>query len=202
MANSRRLRVTWRSTQRGAAMVEMAITISLFLALVFAILEFSIAIFQWSRVVEATRAGARYAIVNEPACDIYGTGLGAACPDPLDCDDPLNSTRTVSVTGNCTLASPLSIADAGCSIVEQMRQIQPLIAQSAGATVDISYSCSDAGFVDLLDKIPVVSVAIAGVQYEFIVPTVIGIDDASITMPAFETTRTGEDLGTVFPAAP
>jgi len=58
---------------RGAAMVEMAIVISLFLVMVLGIIEFAMAFFDWSRTVEATRAGARYAIVHSPdskKCDL------------------------------------------------------------------------------------------------------------------------------------
>ncbi|MDT8403036.1 pilus assembly protein [Sulfuriflexus sp.] len=187
-------------------MVEMAIVISLFLALVFGIIEFSLVIFNWSRVVEATRVGARYAIVNDPACDIYGTSEGVACAGgPLVCDSAsteFNPLEDVNVAGDCEFAEPYTIDNAACSIVEQMRRQQPLIETSVGANVKISYSCSDAGFSGLAQTIPVVKVSTSGVQYRFIVPGILGLDNVAITMPPFETTRTGEDLGTVLPAPP
>lgn len=185
--------------QRGAALVEMAIVILVFLMLVFGVIEFARAIFEWSRLVEATRAGARYAIVNDPACDIYGTTEGDVCDGgPLDCDstDPLERTRVVTVAGNCTIPGSYTIDDADCAIVESMRHMQPLIASSAGANVQISYTCSDAGYSELENNIPVITLSTSGVDFIFVVPSLLGVD-ATVTMPPFETTRTGEDLGTV-----
>src|SRR3989338_6152716 len=65
-----------RRQQQGAAMVEMAITLALFLALVFAIIEFSMAYYTWARTNEAARDAARFAIVNDPVADISGL----SCP--------------------------------------------------------------------------------------------------------------------------
>lgn len=52
--------------QRGVAAVEFAIVVSLLLTLLFGIIEFSRIIFYWNAATEATRLGARLAVV----CDM------------------------------------------------------------------------------------------------------------------------------------
>lgn len=55
--------------QRGATAVEFALTVIIFLSLTFAVIEFARFMFLWTTAVEATRLGARVAVVcdaNEP----------------------------------------------------------------------------------------------------------------------------------------
>lgn len=49
--------------QKGAETVEFAIIALLFFAIIFAIIEFSRALFVWNALTEATRRGARMAVV-------------------------------------------------------------------------------------------------------------------------------------------
>ena len=217
--------------QRGAALVEMAIVILVFLVLVFGIIEFARAIFEWSRLVEATRAGARYAIVNDPACNIFDDDwesgdpqyLRQACSSgPLDCATTGGVDETsMTIAGDCPInESSEKKEDAACKIVSKhvidssglepevveyrgnMRAIQPMINSSA-ANVTITYTCTDAGFAGNAQAIPSVTVEVNNVPYSFLVTGLLGIhhmdedpddDKWSITMPSFETTRTGEDL--------
>jgi hypothetical protein len=188
--------------QRGAAMVEMAIVVTVFLALVFGIIEFALVIFHWSKMVESTRAGARYAIVNDPACDIYGLediNQYDCVGGPLDCAANPEDVRTVEVDGDCTVGEPYNLknGDAGCSIVERMRAIQPLIG-AEDTKVIVTYACTDVGFAGLAQKVPTVKIETSGVPYKLIVPSLFGLEALSeVTMPSFATTRTGEDLDTV-----
>ena len=57
-----------RPRQRGANIVEFALVLLLFLTFLLAIIDFGRMLFTWNAATEATRAGARYAVV----CD--GTG--------------------------------------------------------------------------------------------------------------------------------
>jgi hypothetical protein len=52
-----------RCRERGAAMVEFAIVVAVFLALLLGIIDFGRMLFTWNAAVEATRWGARIAIV-------------------------------------------------------------------------------------------------------------------------------------------
>jgi hypothetical protein len=58
-----RHRHAWRN-RRGAALVEAAVTISLFLTMVFGMLDLGIALFRKHVVTEAARQGARNAIIH------------------------------------------------------------------------------------------------------------------------------------------
>lgn len=56
--------------QRGAVAVEFAMTVLIFLTLVIGVIEFSRVMLHWSTAIEATRLGARVAVVcdrNSPA---------------------------------------------------------------------------------------------------------------------------------------
>lgn len=199
--------------------MEMAIVISLYLILVFGIIEFALIIFHWSRLVEGTRTAARYAIVNDPACNIFNLPwdptkphfLKQSCSSaPLDCSGGAQETY-MSIAGNCTVSDTGEQAqDAACRIVSEhkvdsnneilqfrgnMRGIQPLI-NSPETDVIITYTCTDAGFAGLAQKVPAVTVETRDVNYNLIVPGLLGLD-VSVTMPAFATTRTGEDMSTV-----
>src|SRR5437867_12713026 len=53
----------------GQTLVEFAFVAMLFLLLLFGIIEFSRALWTWNTVVQARRAGARYAVVEAPSAD-------------------------------------------------------------------------------------------------------------------------------------
>ncbi|MDX8406621.1 MAG: pilus assembly protein [Mariprofundus sp.] len=163
MGNNQYLR---SAHQRGSVMVEMAVVLPLFLALVFAIMEFSIAVFNWSLVGEATRAGARFAVVNNPAC---GGVTAMSCPGAA----PISCSPSVS--------SPL---------LAEMKKLRPSL---TGANVSVSYACSDTGESGRIPPLLNVTVETTGIVYHFIVPTLLGISP-TVTIPAFATTRVSEDL--------
>ncbi|MDX1823117.1 MAG: TadE/TadG family type IV pilus assembly protein [Thiohalomonadales bacterium] len=156
-----------RKRQRGATMVEMAITLPLFLLLVFAIIEFALIIFTWSRAVEATREGARYAIVNDPVTDISS----------LDCS-AVTSVSTTCDKGNCTAL---------------MKRMNNLYSDLDAANVTVNYGCSSTGFPGDPHPVREVSVSISGQEYGLIVPGILGLD-STLTLPGFTTTRVSEDL--------
>ena len=159
------------SRQLGAALVEMAIVVSLFCMLLFGIFEFALALFDWSRVVEATRAGARYAIVNnpEPGCAWDASTCPGASPV------------------NCSLAS-------GSPMLAEMQRIMPTLQPT---NVGVTYACADVGFTRRPEPMQISQVTVkpTNIRHRFVVPDVLGLD-AELTIPAFATTRVGEDLHT------
>lgn len=165
MANEASLPLGGR--QRGAAMVEFAIVIVVFLILVFGGMEFARMLFQWERTVEATRAGVRAAVVSDPP---------SGCALPLTCPG-----------GNAS-CSP----DDPSEILQAMQFMQPALEAS---DIEILYECSGTGYPDRPDPIPVVTVRIreGGLVFNPILPGLFGID-ASIPIPSFPSSQTGEDL--------
>ena len=186
--------------QGGAALVEFAIVFIIYTALVFAIIEFAMATFNWSRMVQATQAGARYAITNDPACDIFGyrdeiTGCDDGSLEDF-CTAGQHVQREIS-SSECSAETN----DSGCKIVEEMQRYSPYVL-TGDSTVTVRYTCTETGNPDLsLRSIPLVTVSADNVPYHFMMPGLLKID-ATVTMPSFETTRIGEDLHTYTPPPP
>jgi len=156
--------------QRGAAMVEMAITLSLFLLLVMGIIEFALAYHTWARINEAARDGLRYAIVSTPPVNLAtmtcpGGSLEITC-DATTCADLL------TVTGR---VAPF---------------LQP-------GQVHLRYACGTVGNPARTPEqmIPEVTLEIRDVEYSFVVPSLLGLG-TTLDLPAARATRTGEDLFT------
>ncbi|ATX79919.1 TadE-like protein [Mariprofundus aestuarium] len=176
-----------RPHEHGAAMVEMAIVLAIFLALVFAILEFSLLIFNWSRVIESTRAGARYAIVN--SVETYG-----GCNTNVEA---LSCPGTDSVT--CTLDD----SGTNSAILTEMRtKVQPGVLTGGSVppgNVEITYACAEeTELTERVNPLLRVTVTVSGIQYPFVVPGLLGMN-ATLDMPDHSTTLTSEDLYTYSP---
>jgi len=152
-------------------MLEMAIVLPLFLALVFGILEFGVAVFTWSLVVEATRSGARYAIVNNEECAGVTGENGMVCP----------GAGSIS----CQVSS-------GSPLLAEMRKFRPSLVEE---NVFVTYECSDAGFAERPRPVLKVTVETRNIEYAFILPALLGIE-ATVDMPSFSTTRVSEDMYT------
>lgn len=158
-----------RRRQGGAVMVEMALTLPLFILLVFAIIELALVVFNFTRAVEATRAGARFAIVNDPVTDLTTLDCSAVTEIVVTCD-----------SANCT---------------DMLARMTVLYKTLDPANVQVRYGCSSTGFPNNPDPIREVSVSISGQEYELILPGLIGFDQ-TITLPSFTSTRVSEDMYT------
>ncbi len=178
--------------QRGAALVEFSITFLVYLLLVFAIIEFALVVFNSARLAEGTRVGARYAIVNNPACDIFNKGTGNACDGGhLTCPGgsiaiTIESCDNTSTSSECRMVVEMDKlmlryhADNG---VYQQRSIL-----AGDGTVNLTYSCSETGDPSNPFVVPIVTVSATNVQHNMM------LFGTSITLPDFSTSRTGEDL--------
>ena len=155
-------------------MVELALTLPLMLILIGAIVEFSLLVFTWAKGVEATRAGARYAVVSTPVTDLSG----------LVCDGD----TTANIAAYCD--------EAQCEgLLAEMQKVLPEVTAS---NVHVVYECTRAGNPDrpIAMKTPEVRISIEGFSYTFLFPGIFYKDSFSLTMPTFSTTRTAEDLYT------
>lgn len=166
-----------RKRQRGAVIAEFVLSAMLFLLLVFGVIEFAFAMFQWTRVVDATRAGARAAIVNEMACGYTNEQLAASC----------NGGAPLPPCTGLPSDSPIMIA-------MNRRKLE-----ITGDQVTVTYSCSTAGFEKRSVPVPEVKVE-ANWRHTFLFAGLTlgsGRKDLwSVTLPSFATTRLGEDLHT------
>ncbi len=161
-----RNRIGERRRNGGAAMVEMAITIAVFMTLLLAIFEFALLLFSWTRGVEATRAGARLAVVSAPVIPASPDGEASVNCGTADCGD---------------------IFDRMQRILPELQPENVTIRYRASAIGDPERPVDMA----LFD----VRVAISGVTRQLAVPGILGVP-LVVPMPGFATTRISEDLHT------
>lgn len=169
-------------------MVEMALVLSIFLMLVFSILEVALAVFYASRLSEATRSGVRHATVTNASMS--------------EISDPNITCDTLDAVGfkQCN-------AETCDGVVEAMNKLVAVDPSS----VYIRYQCMStgytgkAGYSDASKEIYSITVAIAsgvdadgkliGVEYPLVFPKeILHLNYATIRMPPFESTRLSEDL--------
>lgn len=189
-----------RQFQRGTALVEFSIVFMVFFILILAIIEFSLVIYDASRLAEATRAAARYAIVSNPACDVFDKKTGETCdPGPLTCPGD-----SVSLSIEDCDTEPTAPK---CKMVKLMDQMMLRSEENSiltgGGTVSITYSCSDVGDPGLPGFVPIITVAAENIPHPMMFSSILGFYSpdsnnfgSSITLPRFETSRTGEDMYT------
>lgn len=154
-------------------MVELAVGLMVFVVLIMGVVEFGYALFNWARMAEATRAGVRTAIVNDPEPNADLSTLYAECPDGAP--------------------APVEVpADPGSAVFNTMQRIFPPLETGE---VWVTYACSGAGFAQRPQPIMAVTVEARGVQHDLIAPQLLGLG-TTWTIPAFASTRTSEDLAT------
>src|SRR5215813_5268309 len=81
-------------SEKGQTLLEFAMVTLVFFVLVFGITEFGRALWTWNTIVQATRAGARYAVVETPTSDDIEIKKVVAYNDPN-----ANSSSTPVVPG-------------------------------------------------------------------------------------------------------
>lgn len=169
-----------QASQRGAATVESAIIIIAFLMLVMGIIEFALLVFSASSLVEASRIGARYLIVNN-------TVLDADDPEHLDLND-YSCAELESVTFSCSDAS------VGCDAI--LPKMKNYYSNIKSENIQVNYRCSSTGYELSYINVYEVELRLVGIQYKFITPGILGLD-ATVTLPDITTTRLSEDLSSV-----
>jgi Flp pilus assembly protein TadG len=170
--------------------VEFAFLFPIALVFVFGLLEFGLILFDYHRLGEATRRGARMAIIQDiigtassiPSSDVVCTGSGSTISD-----------YSVSCTNGAT-----ENAASFQSIVQDMQGIK---ADLVGNNVIVTYR--DSGVTGGVDSpgivTPVVTVEITGYEYTFFLLSMMGdlLGDSSgnitgtMTFPDFATSRMG-----------
>jgi Flp pilus assembly protein TadG len=77
-----KLKKRTEKSEKGQTLVEFAMVTLVFFVLVFGITEFGRALWTWNTIVQATRAGARYAVVETPTSDDMQIKKVVAYNDP------------------------------------------------------------------------------------------------------------------------
>lgn len=181
--------VRFRKNQSGSTLVEATLVFAMMMILTFGLIEFGIVLFQYNSAETATAVGARYAATRGPivsgipdcgpGVNVSALNAGARCP----------STAWETV---CNAGAPAG----GCqtaalsALVAEMQRFAPNI---EAQNVQVVYRGAGLGFVGRGSPVPMVTVRLTGMQYDFI-----ALDDllgfGTVTMPGFDATIVGEDL--------
>lgn len=179
--------------QGGAAVIEFALTLSIFVLIVFGIIEFSTLMMNVSRANEVTRELTRIAIVSDPLCDIYGGGCAGGTSSMI-CPGGAPVQLTLAEAGTDCGTAPGST---GCRMLTRAQAIMPDITASQ---IEVTYACSVTGAVDRPLVVPLLTVGLIDVTYGLMVADLLGLAESEVPIPAFETSRTGEALFTITPS--
>ena len=197
--------------ERGAVMVEFAIISWLLFLLTFGIVEFGYLFWQWNSAEKATQIGVRNAVVSSPvAQELVNKDCGNASVPPGTLCSAAGATSfgTTTCTGNTTSGTctngytfdPVPFS----TILGLMQGIFPFIQRQ---NVTVTYTFVGLGFAGrpgnvagTFGPVPVVTVGITGMTFDFF----FGLNGLAglgpITMPDFRATLTGEDLSSAAPS--
>src|SRR6266404_4649023 len=119
-----------RRRQRGATLVEFAIAATVFLTVMFAVLEFGRALWVHNALADAARRGARYAVVH-PESDAASVKNVVVYGDPAGGSTPLVDNLTTSNVNVTYSGFGLSGGTATVSISNyQFQFVVPLVSTS------------------------------------------------------------------------
>lgn len=200
----------FRKDERGAAMVEAAIAMTLFLTLTLGFVDFGYAFYQWNAANKAVQMGARMAAISTPAVN----GLATATDTPpvgSDVGAPVGPNGFSSY--NCLGAgTPLcndnfsrifrgDTVGTGCpartgtqrpGMCHFFPRLQPQNVRITYAATGLGYWTRPGG------PVPTITVSLEGLTFQFFfLGGLLGFDD--ITIPSMRSTVTGEDLKSSYP---
>ena len=187
--------------QRGISSIEFVIVATVFFMMIFGMVDFSRAMWEWNAAAKATHWGVRYAVVNDMVTIKMRIWSGTL-------DGGLGAGSSVTVANLNGLADTFTCISTGCNgngntatdfddiafglIVDRMQLIYDKIQPE---NVIVEYRHIGLGFAGNPlgpDLHPAVTITLVGMQFDFITPGFAGI--FNIPMPAFAATMTGEDL--------
>jgi Flp pilus assembly protein TadG len=180
----------FRDNTSGAALVEYTLVFLLLMVLTFGLIEFGIVMHQYNASEKATAVGARFIATRGPVV----TGI----PDCGVTTNASAGTWCRNVAGSsgwtitCNAAAP-SGACQGAVLTELVTVMQQFAPGIEAQNVQVVVSGAGLGFVGRGSPVPMVTVRLTGMTYNFI-----ALDDllgfGALTMPGFDATLVGEDL--------
>lgn len=166
-----------RRAEAGNATIGFGLILPLLISLCMGIVEFSLVVFDFHRVSEATRAGARMAAFGTPLASVGNMVSG----DSVTCTGTGGS---LSCTGGGS--GPDAALD---TLMDRMRALFPTLSP---ANVRVTYSDSGLGDPDTPGGVlPLVRLDLIGVEHHYIVLDVIPGIGESFVYPPFTTTLLG-----------
>ncbi len=205
---SKRMKMFWRRLirdDRGISSVEFVIVATVFFMLIFGIVDFSRAMWEWNAAAKATHWGVRYAVVNDMVAirmnDWKGGDNGLSAGDSVPAAAVTGFGPLATIT--CTNIECGGLTDPGTDFnVDAFNRIlarlQAIYDKIQPENVIIAYRHVGLGFAGNPlgpDLHPAVTITLVGLQFDFVTPGLAGL--FPINMPDFAATMTGEDLWTL-----
>ncbi len=191
--------------QRGISSIEFVIVASVFFMLIFGMVDFSRAMWEWNAAAKATHWGVRYAVVNDMVTiqmrEWSGTvdgGLGAGSSVTVASLNGLADTFTCTSTTGCNLQTDTTNDYDDIAFGLIVARMQLIYDKIQPENVIIEYRHIGLGFAGNPigpDLHPAVTITLVGMQFDFVTPGLAGI--FNIAMPDFAATMTGEDLSSL-----
>lgn len=174
----------------GAVMIEYTLVFVMLMVLTFGLIEFGVAFHQYNAAETATGVGARYVATRGPVVTgIADCGVTTSANAGTPCASVAGSSGW-TITCNAGAPSGACQATVLNGLVARMRQFAPEI---QAQNVQVVLRGSGLGYVGRGSPVPLVTVRLTGMTYNFI-----AIDDllgfGAVTMPGFDSTLVGEDL--------
>lgn len=182
----------------GAAAVEFSMIAMLLIVLIFGIIDFSMAFWQWNSAEKATQFGVRLAVTTSPVasgleafdCKTNSIAYGTFCSDPGAAKLPTVLCRgdTVSCSGG--------YAYSAVDFAPIAARMQTVYLQLLPENITIQYADSGLGFAGRPGgPVPAVTVCLQNMNFDFtIINGLLGF--GTIAMPPFCATLTAEDMNT------
>jgi len=191
----------FRRENSGGSAAEFAMVLLIFVTLIFGIIDFSRALYQWNIAEKATQMGVREAVVTDLVPETLQTWDAIAAGHTLGDPVPIGGINP----------NPIVCDDVGCSggwgydgaafnrIVTRMSNLYP---QVQAGNVEIEYRHVGLGIAGNpigphID--PLVTVRLKDLRFNFLTPGLSGV--VSMAMPEFTSTLSGEDSSDT-PVAP
>ncbi len=180
---------SFRRNESGVVLVEHTLVFAMMMILTFGLIEFGIVLYQYNAAEKATAVGARFiatrgpVVTGLPDCgpgvNVNGMDAGATCP----------STGWETI---CNAGAPSGDCQATVlnALVTEMQRFAPNV---EAQNVQVVLRGAGLGFVGRGSPVPMVTVRLTGMQYDFI-----ALDDllgfGALTMPGFDATVVGEAI--------
>ena len=153
------MRRSWNT--KGQALVEFALILPIFVLLLLGIFDFGRAIYAYNTVLNASREGARHAIVDQTAANVRGAAAQHAVAlgiDPADVDVDYRTAAAPNATGSCN-GSVGTQTVVGCTAVVRVEYrydaATPLIGNLVGQITvagetrfPVEFACPQPGHTD------------------------------------------------------
>ncbi len=189
--------------ERGISCIEFVIVATVFFMLIFGIIDFSRAMWEWNAAAKATHWGVRYAVVNNMVsiklADFSGLLEGVKAGESVPVDvvkTKFGGTATFTCTNTgCNGNGDTSTDFDDFTFARIVARMRALYDQIGPENVVVEYRHIGLGFAGdptSPDLHPLVTVSLRNMEFEFVTPGLAGI--FTLNMPDFAASMTGEDL--------